>query len=222
MAVVEPHVPAMMNPWAEFTTLAVLHALAVISPGPDFAIVLRQSIVHGRRVALATSAGIGSGIVVHVLYSVLGLGLLLRTSPRLLEALQAVGAVYLLWLGVQSLWSRPRQEDVPEAGVPAAPAPDAVRHAFVTGFLTNATNVKATLFFISVFSVVVSPQTPRWLQGAYGAWMVVATTLWFSLVSFGFSQPGVRRAFLRRGHWFDRTMGVVLIALALRLALSRS
>jgi threonine/homoserine/homoserine lactone efflux protein len=81
--------------------------------------------------------------------------------------------------------------------------------------------VKATWFFLSVFTVVVSPQTPRWLQGAYGAWMAVATTLWFSLVSFGFSQPAVRRAFLRRGHWFDRAMGVILIALALRLALSR-
>ena len=212
----------MTTPLAEFTTLAVLHALAVVSPGPDFAIVLRQSIVHGRRVALATSAGIGSGIVVHVLYSILGLGLLLRTSPRALETLQVAGAVYLLWLGVQSLRARPRSEDPSEARADAGARGIEVRRAFVTGFLTNATNVKATLFFISVFSVVVDPQTPRWLQGAYGAWMAVATTLWFSLVSFGFSQPAVRRAFLRRGHWFDRAMGVVLIALALRLALSRS
>jgi len=211
----------MTSPFAEFTTLAVLHALAVISPGPDFAIVLRQSVVHGRRVALATSAGIGSGIVVHVLYSVLGLGLLLRTSPRVLEVIQLVGAAYLLWLGVQSLRARPRSDVASEASSIADAAGGGVRRAFVTGFITNATNVKATWFFLSVFTVVVSPQTPRWLQGAYGAWMAVATTLWFSLVSFGFSQPAVRRAFLRRGHWFDRAMGVILIALALRLALSR-
>jgi RhtB (resistance to homoserine/threonine) family protein len=211
----------MTSPFAEFTTLAVLHALAVISPGPDFAIVLRQSVVHGRRVALATSAGIGSGIVVHVLYSVLGLGLLLRTSPRVLEVIQLVGAAYLLWLGVQSLRARPRSDVASEASPIADAAGGGVRRAFVTGFITNATNVKATWFFLSVFTVVVSPQTPRWLQGAYGAWMAVATTLWFSLVSFGFSQPAVRRAFLWRGHWFDRAMGVILIALALRLALSR-
>lgn len=211
----------MTSPFAEFTTLAVLHALAVISPGPDFAIVLRQSVVHGRRVALATSAGIGTGIVVHVLYSVLGLGLLLRTSPSVLGVIQIVGAAYLLWIGVQSLRARPRTDDLPDVRPDAAPTEGEVRRAFATGFLTNATNVKATLFFISVFSVVVSPQTPRWLQGAYGAWMAVTTTLWFSLVSFGFSQPAVRRAFLRRGHWFDRAMGAVLIALALRLALSR-
>ncbi len=211
----------MTSPFAEFTTLAVLHALAVISPGPDFAIVLRQSVVHGRRVALATSAGIGSGIVVHVLYSVLGLGLLLRTSPRVLEVIQIVGAAYLLWLGIQSLRARPRSDVAAEASPQADASGVGVRRAFITGFLTNATNVKATWFFLSVFTVVVSPQTPRWLQGAYGAWMAVTTTLWFSLVSFGFSQPAVRRAFLRRGHWFDRAMGVVLIALAVRLALSR-
>jgi RhtB (resistance to homoserine/threonine) family protein len=211
----------MTSPFAEFTTLAVLHALAVISPGPDFAIVLRQSVVHGRRVALATSAGIGSGIVVHVLYSVLGLGLLLRTSPRVLEVIQIVGAAYLLWLGIQSLRARPRSDVAAEASPQADASGGGVRRAFITGFLTNATNVKATWFFLSVFTVVVSPQTPRWLQGTYGAWMAVTTTLWFSLVSFGFSQPAVRRAFLRRGHWFDRAMGVVLIALAVRLALSR-
>ena len=211
----------MTSPFAEFTTLAVLHALAVISPGPDFAIVLRQSVVHGRRVALATSAGIGSGIVVHVLYSVLGLGLLLRTSPRVLEVIQIVGAAYLLWLGIQSLRARPRSDVAAEASPQADASGGVVRRAFITGFLTNATNVKATWFFLSVFTVVVSPQTPRWLQGAYGAWMAVTTTLWFSLVSFGFSQPAVRRAFLRRGHWFDRAMGVILIALAVRLALSR-
>lgn len=211
----------MTSPFAEFTTLAVLHALAVISPGPDFAIVLRQSVVHGRRVALATSAGIGSGIVVHVLYSVLGLGLLLRTSPRVLEVIQIVGAAYLLWLGIQSLRARPRSDVAAESSPQADASGGGVRRAFITGFLTNATNVKATWFFLSVFTVVVSPQTPRWLQGAYGAWMAVTTTLWFSLVSFGFSQPAVRRAFLRRGHWFDRAMGVVLIALAVRLALSR-
>jgi RhtB (resistance to homoserine/threonine) family protein len=211
----------MTSPFAEFTTLAVLHALAVISPGPDFAIVLRQSVVHGRRVALATSAGIGSGIVVHVLYSVLGLGLLLRTSPRVLEVIQIVGAAYLLWLGIQSLRARPRSDVAAEASPQVDASGVGVRRAFITGFLTNATNVKATWFFLSVFTVVVSPQTPRWLQGAYGAWMAVTTTLWFSLVSFGFSQPAVRRAFLRRGHWFDRAMGVVLIALAVRLALSR-
>jgi RhtB (resistance to homoserine/threonine) family protein len=211
----------MTSPFAEFTTLAVLHALAVISPGPDFAVVLRQSVVHGRRVAFATSAGIGCGIVVHVLYSVLGLGLLLRTSPRVLEGIQIVGAAYLLWLGIQSLRARPRSDVASEASPIADAVGGGVRRAFVTGFLTNATNVKATWFFLSVFTVVVSPQTPRWLQGAYGAWMAVTTTLWFSLVSFGFSQPAVRRAFLRRGHWFDRAMGVVLIALAVRLALSR-
>jgi RhtB (resistance to homoserine/threonine) family protein len=211
----------MTSPFAEFTTLAVLHALAVISPGPDFAIVLRQSVVHGRRVAFATSAGIGCGIVVHVLYSVLGLGLLLRTSPRVLEGIQIVGAAYLLWLGIQSLRARPRSDVAAEASPQADASGGGVRRAFITGFLTNATNVKATWFFLSVFTVVVSPQTPRWLQGAYGAWMAVTTTLWFSLVSFGFSQPSVRRAFLRRGHWFDRAMGVVLIALAVRLALSR-
>jgi RhtB (resistance to homoserine/threonine) family protein len=204
--------------WGEFATLAGLHALAVASPGPDFALVLRQSIVHGRRTAIATSLGIGSGITLHVAYCVLGLAWIVQASPVAFTALKFVGAGYLAWIGLQALRARPRNADAGKSG-DAAPGPPP-RQAFLAGFLTNATNIKATLFFASVFTVVVDPRTPRLVQSAYGAWMVVATASWFTLVSLFFTQPGVRAGFLRFGHWFDRTMGVVLIALGVRLLLT--
>jgi RhtB (resistance to homoserine/threonine) family protein len=204
--------------WGEFLTLAGLHALAVASPGPDFALVLRQSIVHGRRTAIATSLGIGSGITVHVAYCVLGLAWVVKASPAAFTALKFVGAAYLAWIGFQALRARPRPVGGSDPGAPSPGLPG--RQAFVAGFLTNATNIKATLFFASVFTVVVDPRTPRLVQGAYGAWMVGATAAWFTLVSLFFTQPRVRSAFLRFGHWFDRTMGVVLIALGVRLLLT--
>jgi threonine/homoserine/homoserine lactone efflux protein len=103
--------------------------------------------------------------------------------------------------------------------VGAQPPPDR-RTAFVTGFLTNALNPKATLFFVSLFSVVINPRTPVIVQSAYGVWMALATMGWFTLVSLFFSQQRVRAAFLRCGHWFERAMGVILLALGLRLALA--
>lgn len=207
-------VPAT-TPWAEFLALAGAHLLAVASPGPDFALVLRQSLAYGRRVALWASLGIGSGIAVHVAYCLLGLGLLLRDSPVALELLRYGGAGYLAWVGGQALRARPREGDVDLAeGGAAAPTNGA---AWRRGFLVNLLNPKAALFFIALFALRVSPDTPLSLKLGYGIWLVVATGGWFVLVSLVFTRAAVRRRFLRQGHWIDRALGLVFLAFAFGL-----
>ncbi len=203
----------MHGPWLEFGQVALAHLLAVASPGPDFAIVLRQSLAHGRRTAIRTALGVGAAILLHVAYSLLGLGLLIRSSEVWFNVVKFTGAAYLAWIGVQALRTQPRAEDVAERGAPEA----ATRGAFATGFLTNALNPKATLFFLSLFALVVSPQTPKLVQAAYGAWMAVATAAWFSLVAVLFTQENLRRRFLRHGHWIDRALGVVFLVFAVSL-----
>ncbi len=202
--------------WVEFSKVAIAHLLAVASPGPDFAIVLKQSVDHGRRTAVWTSLGIGTGILLHVTYSLLGLGLVLRGSELWFNVVKYLGAAYIAWIGIASLRARPRVVNG-EANVAPAPAPDH-RGAFALGFLTNALNPKATLFFISLFVIVVSPATPKLIQAGYGLWMTIITMVWFCFVSVVFTQPDVRAKFLRHGHWIDRALGVVFLGFALSLA----
>lgn len=201
--------------WLEFTKVAIAHLLAVASPGPDFAIVLRQSLTHGRRTAIWTSLGIGTAIFLHIGYALLGLGLLIRSSELWFTVVKYAGAIYIAWLGVQSLRARPRSEQA----VVAPRVPDE-RGAFAIGFLTNMLNPKATLFFISLFVMVVSPHTPKAIQAIYGGWMAFATAAWFCLVSVMFTRDEVRRRFLHYGHWIDRALGVVFLGFALSLALA--
>jgi threonine/homoserine/homoserine lactone efflux protein len=210
--------------WAQFLKVAVAHMLAVASPGPDFAMVVRQSLAHGRKAAIWTSIGIGSAILVHVTYALLGIGILLRTYPVAFTAVKFAGAGYLAWIGAKALMSRPRHglAEAPfgsKAAVtrPAEPAP---RAAWTTGFLTNVFNPKATLFFVAIFATLIDPATPKVIQGAYGLWMSATTMAWFTMVSLFFTRESVRSAFLRGGHWIDRVMGVVLIGLAAALALA--
>jgi len=198
---------------AEFLLVASAHLLAVASPGPDFALVLRQSIRHGRATAIRTSLGIGSGILFHVMYSVLGLALLIRGSETVFTAVKYAGALYLIWIGLKALLARPYPE--PSATGEGSNSPR--RGAYVEGLLVNILNPKAMLFFIALFSVGVSPTTPLVVQVGYGLWMALATAAWFSLVSVFFTQPAVRARFQRAGHWFDRGMGLVFLALAVRL-----
>ncbi|HXN35772.1 MAG TPA: LysE family translocator, partial [Opitutaceae bacterium] len=97
----------MQGYWAQFIKVAVAHMLAVASPGPDFAMVVRQSLAHGRRAAVWTSIGVGTAILVHVTYAVLGIGILLRTTPAAFMAVKLAGAAYLAWIGAKALMSRP-------------------------------------------------------------------------------------------------------------------
>ena len=202
----------------EFLTIVVAHALAVASPGPDFALVLRQSLAHGRRTALWSSLGIGCGLSVHITYCILGLGFLLKSSAPALATIQYLGAAYLLYVGLQALRARPRAGDLELAPGPAAPTGGA---AWLNGFLVNVLNPKAALFFISLFPLAVSVTTPKLVQAGYGVWMTLSTMAWFSFVSVVFTQEKVRRRFLRHGHWIDRVLGVVFIGFAVSLVLAK-
>ncbi len=200
----------------EFLLVALVHLLAVISPGPDFAVVIRNSVSAGRQAGLMTALGIGIGIFLHVAYSLLGIGIIVSQSVWLFNLLKLVAGAYLLYIGIKALRSKPQ------------PAPDlalnatvlAPLKAFRMGFITNGLNPKATLFFLSVFTLVISPQTPTLVQAGYGLYLAVATGIWFCLVALLFSQPTVRRGFARMGHWFDRLMGALLVGLGLHLALA--
>ncbi|CAK9891280.1 MULTISPECIES: LysE family translocator [Pseudomonas] len=202
--------------WAEFLTVALIHLLAVASPGPDFAVVVRESVTHGRRAGTWTAFGVGTAIFLHVGYSLLGIGLIVSQSIMLFNALKWLAAAYLLYIGFKALRARPAapgSDNVQASTVERTP-----RAAFVAGFMTNGLNPKATLFFLSLFTVVINPHTPLAIQAGYGVYLAVATGLWFCLVAMLFSQQRVRAAFARMGHWFDRTMGAVLVALGVKIA----
>lgn len=203
----------------EFMKVAVAHLLAVASPGPDFAIVLKQSLHHGRRTAVWTSVGIGTSNMLHVGYSVLGLGLLIKGSALWFNVAKFAGAAYIAWLGVQSLRARRHDVAADDAAL-RSDDPGGGRGAFATGFFTNALNPKCSLFFVSLFAMVVSADTPKLVQAGYGLWMSVVTIGWFSLVAGLFSRDDVRRKFLRHGHWIDRVLGVVFLGFAVSLVMA--
>lgn len=202
--------------WSEWLIIAGIHLLAVASPGPDFALILRQSIQYGRRVAIISSVGVGMAIMLHVAYSLLGIGVIVSQSVLLFNLMKYAAAAYLIYVGYKALRARPQNLDtLQQAQQQILPS---ARQAWFSGFLTNGLNPKATLFFLSLFTAVISPTTPLEVQLAYGIYMAVATTLWFILVSLLFSGARVRGWFKRLGHWFERIMGGILILLGVKIA----
>lgn len=196
-----------------FSTAAAAHLLAVSSPGPDFAVVVRQTLAHGRAAGLRTAAGIATGIVFHVAYALFGLGWLLQKLPLLLDVLRYAGAGFLLWMGLQALRAQPV---APHATTAAAPA---AQSDFWIGFTTNLLNPKAALFFVALCSTLLTTPTPLSLKLALAAWIVLTTGGWFSLVAATLGHARIRSALQAHSHWIDRGMGVLLIALALVMLL---
>ncbi len=199
----------------EFLVVMTAMVLALFSPGPDFAFILKQSVTYGKKTSIYTSLGLGFGVLFHALYSILGIGLVISKSIIAFNIIKFLGAFYLVYIGYKSLKSKGftiKQEAF------SSPSTQSFKKAFYLGFLCNALNPKAALFFISLFSVIVSSKTPMGVLLVYGIFASFLTVLWFSMLSMFLSQNRVRGFFNRFGKWFDRFMGVVLIGLGLRVA----
>lgn len=202
----------------ELFIVAGIHLLAVMSPGPDFIMMLRSSLIYSRKMAIWCAVGLGLGIALHVTYSLLGIALIISQSVVLFNIIKYMGAVYLIYIGVKSLRSK-KIKKLEELKVE--------KHREITklqairlGFLTNALNPKATVFFLALFTQVINPSTALVWKLAYGVEMVIATIVWFSLVAIFMTQNPIRKAFMGVKHHVERVFGAVLVVLGIKVALT--
>src|SRR5690606_12896977 len=176
----------MSFPWLEFAGLMLAFGINAVIPGADFAMVLRQSVVHGRREALLTSAGIATAILVHGTYTLLGVGVIVGQSLLLFNILKWAGAAYLVFLAISALRSPPPQPPVVGEDVAGHKGDMA---AFALGFLTNLLNPKAVLFFLALFTSLVSVKTAGEIKAIYVVSMSLMLFAWFAMVSVFFTTP---------------------------------
>ncbi|MFD9353649.1 LysE family translocator [Streptomyces sp. NPDC060031] len=200
----------------EVIAVAVITLLAVISPGADFAMVVRNSYLYGRPTGLFAAAGVAAGVLVHVSYTMLGVGLLIASSTALFTAIKLAGAAYLVWIGIRTFRTR-AEVTVDLESKPRQTPLGAMR----SGFLTNVLNPKTTLFVVSTFTQVVDPQTGLWQQAGYGLFMSAAHLGWFSAVALFFSDSRLRDRMLKAQKALNRAIGSVLVGLGVGLGFAR-
>lgn len=186
----------------------------MISPGPDMVIVLRNTLAGGRSAGLRTSAGILAGNTVHISYCVLGIGLLISQSILAFTALKYAAAAYLIFLGFSSFRTGGTSLD---ANVARAPRPKG--RWLVQGFLNNILNPKGTLFYLGVFTMVITPGTsPAQTLVLILCMTLVSATFWLVFV-YTLDQPFVRTALESGQRSVNRVFGVLLVALGVRVAM---
>lgn len=198
-------------------TVTLIHLLAVISPGPDFIVAVKNSLSYSRKTGIWTAVGFGLGISVHLLYCVAGLAILISQSILLFTVIKFLGAGYLIYIGWKSFFSKASSIENIEVQVHTDISPFA---AIKSGFLTNVLNPKATLFFLSLFTLVIGPTTPPAIVATMSLIMVLNTILWFSFVALLMTQKRMRSAFSRFQGIFNKVFGGLLIAIGLKIAFS--
>ena len=196
-----------------------VHLLAAASPGPDFVLVSQQTLSNGKRAGLLCSLGIALGLSVHILYSAFGLAAVIANSASAIWVIKLLGGSYLIYLGVSGLRARAcNTETIVTDGVDG----QSDLKTIGLGFLCNALNPKAPIYFISLFTIVLSENTPAQHLLIYGLWMMVLQFAWFSFLTILLSRPMVMDRFQALGHWIDRVAGGAMLLLGIKVLVSRT
>ena len=207
-------------------TVFVVSTLGMISPGPNFAITIKNSLLHSRLAGMWTAVGVAVGNLVHVVFSLLGIAVIVSQSILLFNTLKWFGVAYLAYIGLKSLLAR--REDVEEVMQSSS---SSSRHdaqemgssrALWVSLWVSLLNPKVTLFYLVLFTQVVEPEAPLLFRIVYGLTAVVLSFVWYALVALAVSHGAVRERFRAVAHWVERAAGAFLIVLGARLAFSRT
>ncbi|ELY4672003.1 LysE family transporter [Cronobacter muytjensii] len=201
------------------TTLfvATIAALGMLSPGPDFFLVIKNAARYPRSAAMMTAAGVIAGVVTHMTYCVAGIAVLITTTPWLFDALKYVGAAYLVWLGINALLAR-GTTSLALDGV--AQESTSLKKAFIQGYLCNLLNPKATLFFLAMFTQVLNVNSGMMEKLWYAGIIVALTLVWWPLLVLLIQSAPVRRGLTKAQKIIDKLLGGMLLALGIKVALS--
>ena len=189
-----------------FFSAALAHLLAVMSPGPDTAIIFHQSFTNGRVQGILTALGIGFGIFIHCFFAISGISLLIYSSDEAKFFIKCMGAIYLLYLGISFFISK-KSSKTDESKV-------LFKNPFIIGFVTNLLNVKAFLFTVSLFSFI-NLDSNTLMSLIYLLYFPIITAAWFSFVSYALTHQSMGDIFNKHSDSIQFTSSAFIAGLGL-------
>ena len=193
-----------------FLSAAIAHLLAVMSPGPDTAIIFQQSFAKGRNSGILTALGIGFGIFLHCLLAISGISILLYSTEEARFIIKILGASYLIYVGFQSLFLQDASEPKTRTTI--------FTHPFLIGLITNILNIKAFLFTVSLFSFI-NLQPDSLMSWIYLFYFPVITAAWFSFVSYALTHEALGDIFDQYNPKIQFASSAFILALGLLIFL---
>ncbi len=201
-------------------TVVTAHFLALLSPGPDFMLIVKSGIRNGIRKAMGVSLGISCANGIYITLCIAGLGTFLAHSLLLLRALKAFGGVFLLYLALKAL--RAGKDDYPDLSAEDIPSLSrtSFMKEFFTGFISGISNPKNLVFYLSLFAMVLTGGTGLPLKIGLGIWMTGMVLVWDSFILLILSRRHVRKTFSGAVFYVDKAAGTVIGLLGIKLILT--
>ncbi|WP_028022915.1 LysE family translocator [Enterovibrio calviensis] len=200
----------------EALSLAILGILIVVSPGADFVLVLKNSINKGRMAGIWTAIGVSLAICFHIGYSMLGISYLISQNQWLFNVVRYAGSAYLIYLGLKGIFTANASLETIET----SKADINAMQFLAQGFLCNALNPKTMLFFLSIFSQVMTPDAnENHMAFLYGLYMIALHGLWFCAVAIFLTSNSLQKHVLRMKKRLNQACGVGLVAFGALLAI---
>ena len=200
------------------STILVIHIFAWFTPGPLFVLIVRNSLMYSRKTGIWTAVGIAIGNFIHITYSVTGIAFIISTSAIMFNVIKFFGVGYLVYLGIKTLSIKVEKQKADSSiGHKDIPAFKAVK----TGFLTNILSPKASLFFASIFAMVISSGSPSWVVIFLWIAMPLNSLVMASILSVFFTQKRVRSVYTKYQYITNKFLGAILLILAVIIASQR-
>ena len=201
---------------SSFLLIAIPYVLAMISPGPDTVMIMRNSLIYSKRSGIFAALGISTSVAIHATYTLLGLGLLIKESLLIFNIIRGLGAFYLMYIGYKSFKTSAPSLDFKNTQA----SHDLTRfQAFKTGFLSNILNPMIIIFFVTILSSVIDFNGSFCVQCGNVSLIFLLTFLWFSFVATLLTLPPVRKQFVKLGKALGPLAGTVLIFYGLKALL---
>ena len=182
---------------------ALAHLFAVMSPGPDTAIIIREVSLNKRRGGIFCALGIGVGILIHCYLAIFGISTLLLSNNIAGDFISMFGSFYLIFLGISSFKSESKKSKKSQF----------MSNSFINGFITNIFNIKAFVFFISLFSIILNEDISSIGKIFIPLYFAMATSIWFSFLTIVLTHENIQKRWEPVQEIINKIAGSILITL---------
>ena len=182
---------------------ALAHLFAVMSPGPDTAIIIREVSLNKRRGGIFCALGIGVGILIHCYLAIFGISTLLLSNNIADDLISMFGSFYLIFLGISSFKSESKKTKKSKF----------MSNSFINGFITNIFNIKAFVFFISLFSIILNEDISSIGKIFIPLYFAMATSIWFSFLTIVLTHENIQKRWEPVQEIINKIAGSILITL---------
>ena len=189
-----------------FIWSSIAHLIALTSPGPDTAIIIRQVNLHGRSAGIYASIGIGFGIYAHCLLAINGISLFIITNDIYKLIVSLIGSIYIFYLGIRMAFPSNNAKENDQA------ISSSFYGSFTSGLITNIFNIKAFIFFVSLFSMLIDSIDGLFFY-IYPIYFSITSALWFMFLSYLLTSSNTFN--IERNYLINKAMALILCSIGL-------